>query len=172
MNAVVTIIPLFLIRFGLLGLLNRDALRRAAHFAPMEGKEKVAYWVYQISNLAMLVLLCFLNIAEEPGFLISGFAVFGLGALLLAWSAVGFARPKGNGMNVSGLYRVSRHPMYAAYLVYYLGCALLTRSLLLFALLAVFQFSAHWIILAEERWCLKQFGDDYRRYMQRTRRYL
>lgn len=172
MNAIVLAAPLLMIRYGLLGLLSRDALRRVAHFAPMEGKEKVAYWVYQVSNLAMLVLLCFLNIVEEPGWLISGLAVFGLGALLLAWSVVGFARHRGNGMNISGLYRFSRHPMYAAYFVYYLGCALLTRSLLLFTFLAVFQFSAHWIILAEERWCLTQFGDDYRRYMQRTRRYL
>ena len=50
--------------------------------------------------------------------------------------------------------------------------ALLTRSVLLFGLVAVFQISAHWVILAEERWCLEQFGERYRRYMGKVRRYI
>jgi protein-S-isoprenylcysteine O-methyltransferase Ste14 len=59
-----------------------------------------------------------------------------------------------------------------AYFVYFLGCVLLTRSLLLFAILLVFQISAHWIILSEERWCMEKFGEDYIRYMRGTRRYI
>ena len=39
------------------------------------------------------------------------------------------------------------------------------------AALACFQGSAHWIILAEERWCLKNFGESYRQYMRRVHRY-
>jgi protein-S-isoprenylcysteine O-methyltransferase Ste14 len=36
----------------------------------------------------------------------------------------------------------------------------------------VFQISSHWIILSEERWCVKQFGDEYIDYMKRVRRYI
>ena len=72
----------------------------------------------------------------------------------------------------SGVYRLSRNPMYAAYFLLFLGCALLTRSLPLLLCLAVFQLTAHVLIRAEERWCLRTFGAAYARYMGRVRRYL
>jgi len=77
-----------------------------------------------------------------------------------------------NGINLNGLYRVSRNPMYIAYFIYFLGCALLTHSLILLALLIGFQVSAHWIILSEERWCIKKFGEEYIKYMNKVRRYI
>ena len=42
MNGFLLLIPFFLIRFGLLSFLNKQALPRAAHFAPMRGREKAA----------------------------------------------------------------------------------------------------------------------------------
>ena len=62
--------------------------------------------------------------------------------------------------------------MYVAYFVFFLGCALLVQSVPLLLFLAAFQLSAHWIILAEERWCLEKFGPEYRLYCARVRRYL
>jgi len=57
MNAFLLIIPIFLIRFGLLKMMNKDALSRAALFAPLEGREKAAYLFYQFSN-AFIILYC------------------------------------------------------------------------------------------------------------------
>ena len=83
-----------------------------------------------------------------------------------------FAKPSENGINLKGLYRFSRNPMYVAYFVYFLGCVILTHSLILFLILMIFQISAHWIILSEERWCIRQFGDEYIKYMNKVRRYI
>lgn len=44
MNGFLLSIPFFLIRFGLLALLNKKAILRAARFPPCYGKEKIAYW--------------------------------------------------------------------------------------------------------------------------------
>jgi len=62
MNAIFTVIPILLIRYGLLGLVNKNALKRAALFAPIIGKEKAAFWVYQITTILILVYLFFLKI--------------------------------------------------------------------------------------------------------------
>lgn len=40
------LLPFFLLRFGLLARLDREAIGRAARFAPLEGGERVAYWIY------------------------------------------------------------------------------------------------------------------------------
>ena len=55
-------IPFLLIRFPLLSHFGKNALSRAAYFAPMEGNEKIAYVVYQISNLGLFLFSCFIGI--------------------------------------------------------------------------------------------------------------
>ncbi|MBH1942571.1 isoprenylcysteine carboxylmethyltransferase family protein [Mobilitalea sibirica] len=82
------------------------------------------------------------------------------------------AKPNSNRININGLYRISRNPMYLAYFIYLLGCVILSNSLVLLILLIAFQVSTHWIILSEERWCILEFGDEYKDYMKRVRRYI
>ncbi|MBP1756750.1 MAG: hypothetical protein H6Q59_3148 [Firmicutes bacterium] len=172
MNAILTIIPLILIRFVLLGILDKESLGRAAFFAPRIGVEKTAYVFYQLSNSLIIVYLCFLKVTADPHWLYVGLVVYGLGVLLCLFSVMDFTKPKENGINISGLYRVSRNPMYVAYFIYFLGCVLLTKSLILLAILLVFQISAHFIILSEERWCTQKFGEEYIAYMNKVRRYI
>ncbi len=35
------------------------------------------------------------------------------------------------------------------------------KSWILFGIVVIFQVSAHWVIIAEERWCMEQFGELY-----------
>lgn len=166
------LVPFFLIRFGLLSFLSQEAVKRASHFAPLQHQEKWTYWLYQFSTLGMIVYLCLHSINHSPTWLlVTGIIVYLAGLILLTLSVVSFAVPLVSGMNRRGLYRISRHPMYVAYFIYFLGCVLLTQSVILFVMLLLFQLSAHWIILSEERWCIEQFGDAYRQYQKQVRRY-
>ena len=167
------LLPFFLLRFGLLARLDQKAIVRAAHFAPLAGGERAAYWVYQAANVGILLAILLLPVHTAPIWLVAvGAVVYAAGLALLAGAVVSFARPDRDGMNRTGLYRWSRHPMYVAYFVYFIGCVLLTRSMLLLGLVLAFQIAAHWIIRAEERWCAAQFGQSWRQYCSRVRRYL
>lgn len=169
----VLLIPFLLVRFGLLALLDKDAVERAARFAPLAGNERIAYGVYQLSNAAIFVYSFFLSIELQPSAVFAiGAAVYAAGAVLLVAAVASFAAPGEDGLNRTGLYRFSRNPMYVAYFVYFVGCALLTQSTALFVLVVVFQLSAHWIVRSEERWCIERFGDEYLLYAKRVRRYL
>lgn len=172
MNAAFLIIPILLIRYGLLGLVDKNALKRAALFAPVIGKEKAAFVVYQITTLLILVYMFFLKIDAGAKWFYAGIVLYGLGIALYAISTIYFARPEENGMNLKGVFKISRNPMYVAFFVIFLGCAILTESWILFGLIIVFQISSHWIILSEERWCVQQFGEEYTKYMSNVRRYL
>ncbi len=46
MNGFLLLVPFFAIRFGVLARKGRQALARAAHFAPMPGREAAAYRDY------------------------------------------------------------------------------------------------------------------------------
>jgi len=172
MNAFLTVIPIVLIRYGLLNVINKEALKRASFFAPLIGREKVAFWVYQITTALILLYLLLLKIKADSEWFYIGLIIYSLGLVLYVVSIVNYANPKKNGINLNGLYRISRNPMYVAYFIYFLGCVLLTRSWGLLLLLITFQISVHWIILSEERWCIREFGEEYIKYMNNVSRYL
>ncbi|UWG99219.1 phospholipid methyltransferase [Dehalobacter sp. DCM] len=172
MNAFLLVIPIILLRYGLLYVINKEALQRASFFAPLIGREKIAFWIYQISTAFILLYLFVLQIkTDSVGFYI-GLIISGGGLILYAGALINYAKPKMNGININGLYHLSRNPMYVAYFIYFLGCVFLTRSWIFLALLIIFQISVHFIIWSEERWCMKEFGEEYINYMNRVRRYL
>ena len=173
MTGFLLLIPFLLIRFGVLSHLDRAAVKRAAFFAPMAGKEIAAYWIYQLSNAAIFIVLFFLKVPIDFSWQFwSGTLFYLLGLVLCTASVIDFAAPSGEGLNQNGLYRFSRNPMYLSYFILFMGCALLTHSVLLGGIDIIFQLSSHWIILSEERWCIGRFGDAYRQYMKRVRRYI
>lgn len=59
MNGILLFIPFLMIRFGLLSILNPQSIQRAAYFAPVQGNERIAYYIYQISNIGMFLYLFF-----------------------------------------------------------------------------------------------------------------
>ena len=173
MNGVLLFLPFFVVRFLLLLVLNPGALARAAYFAPIQGREKAAYYIYQICNIAIFFYLLFLKIRPGNSWqFYTGLICYILGLCLCTAAMVNFSFPDETGFNRSGLYRFSRNPMYVAYFICFAGMAFLTRSGILLGLVILFQISAHWIILAEERWCIRQFGERYREYMKKVRRYI
>ncbi|MHA7966484.1 methyltransferase family protein [Paenibacillus sp. CAU 1782] len=171
MNAFILIIPLLFIRFGLLGMIGKTALSRAAFFAPLEGGEKNAYLFYQLSNAFIFLYPLFKKIQTTSPLFLMGLFIYILGIVVLSISAIAFAKPNQRGLNANSIYKLSRNPMYIGYFIYFVGCAVLMHSMLLFIALLLFQLSAHWIILSEERWCINKFGSEYTNYMKRVRRY-
>jgi protein-S-isoprenylcysteine O-methyltransferase Ste14 len=153
-------------------MINKEALKRASFFAPLIEREKVAFWVYQITTALILIYLLLLKIKTDSAWFYIGLIIYSLGIILYVVSIINYAKPKKNGINLNGLYRVSRNPMYVSFFIYFLGCVLLTRSWVLLLLLISFQISVHWIILSEERWCIREFGEEYIKYMNKVRRYI
>jgi protein-S-isoprenylcysteine O-methyltransferase Ste14 len=71
-----------------------------------------------------------------------------------------------------GIYRLIRHPMYASLLALDWGMFFRTASLMGFVPAALATFFLVRTADADERECLAYFGDAYRDYMQRTRRFI
>ena len=173
MKGFVLLIPFLLIRFVLLACLDQTAVRRAAHFPPDFQAKTLVYWSYQLSTIGIFVCSCFLSIAVEHTLLFyGGLFVYSVGLLLCAASMIAFSAPSSNGFHQNGLYRISRNPMYVSYFICFMGCVLLTHSELLCGIVLLFQISGHWLILAEEQWCLNEFGEPYRQYMCQVKRYI
>ncbi len=72
-----------------------------------------------------------------------------------------------------GSYRHSRNPIYLGLALLQLAAGLWTASGWIILLLPVSVAAVqHWVIRHEEAYLLRRFGDDYRRYRRRVRRWL
>ncbi len=70
-----------------------------------------------------------------------------------------------------GIYKISRHPQITLASLMLLGTCLAIGSWLALAILLIARLLNHFGILAEEEVCLKQYGNTYRAYMNKTARY-
>jgi len=73
----------------------------------------------------------------------------------------------------NGVYAISRNPIYLSMLLLMIGLAVTLDNVWLLALAAVFQQIIRWGVIArEEPYLEAKFGEEYRAFKQRTRRWI
>jgi protein-S-isoprenylcysteine O-methyltransferase Ste14 len=93
--------------------------------------------------------------------------------LLLASLAVGFLLGWLAPLPAGGPYRLSRNPIYLSMILLQVGVGIWTASLWFFILAAVCVALLTWgVILREERYLTRKFGDEYLSYKSRVRRWI
>jgi len=110
-----------------------------------------------------------------------------VGAVLVALSLIGFVavwafRRAGTSPNpwrpatalvVSGPYRITRNPMYLGFTLLYLGITLWVNSLWpLLPLPIILILIQRLVIVKEESYLERRFGEEFRQYRARVRRWL
>jgi protein-S-isoprenylcysteine O-methyltransferase Ste14 len=106
---------------------------------------------------------------------ISGWGLFVTGVLLAGWSVVESGETElesPSHLVLTGPYALSRNPMYMAWMLINIGIALLVNTVWILMCLPVTLITTHRVIQHEEQQLEKQFGDQYRFYKMRIRRYL
>jgi protein-S-isoprenylcysteine O-methyltransferase Ste14 len=141
----------------------------------------IAWALAVLAGLALdwLVQLPFVPVMLPAGWL--GATVFALALALAVWAIVTMTRA---GSSVptnlptativeTGLYRVTRNPIYLGMFLGLAGLAIAFDSLWLLVALAAFALVIRYGVVArEEAYLERRFGDVYRRYRARVRRWL
>jgi len=74
-------------------------------------------------------------------------------------------------LRTSGIYKLSRNPMYASFIFLNTATFLFLPSVLLLVIMVYGMVVHHFIILGEEKYLENVFGDEYRQYKSRVSRY-
>jgi len=103
----------------------------------------------------------------------AGLPIYLLGLISYAMVWVGFATTPPDKLVTRGIYRYSRNPMFLSTIILFVGIGIATASWILLLLPVVYMITPLLrMVEAEERHCLKYYGDAYREYMKRTPRYI
>jgi len=185
------LLPLFVTLLPVLflaGLIQRAVVFRRRH-VDMDGVPPIPKTLFASSKWAIVLIwgamviqswTGTLSLIDVPAGLASaslGLWVLGFALLFAGRSRLGdsfrIGSPKEQtGLKQTGLFRFSRNPMYVG--VYSTLCAAVLGTLNpILLLVAVYVIAVHHrIVLAEEAHLRGQFGEEYRTYCSRVRRYV
>lgn len=150
----------------------------------MQARPRILPPVYLLLTVALMIACHrFLPIMEIPGRMpgLLGMGLVLLGLVMILWPATQFGRlgtgvvPFSNATSLvtTGFYRFTRNPMYLGMLLMLLGGALKSGALGAFLPVPLFPWVIHRrYILREEVFLEDIFGEEYRAYRQRVRRWL
>jgi protein-S-isoprenylcysteine O-methyltransferase Ste14 len=132
--------------------------------------------------VAFAIPLLLLKPVDSPPFVTSGAVLVGVGVFLLLRCVRQFY-VEGKGtlapwsppqhLVVSGLYRVSRNPMYIAVVLMLIGWAVgfRSRALTIYAVVVMLAFHLR-VVFGEEPWLARRHGEEWVRYRARVPRWL
>jgi protein-S-isoprenylcysteine O-methyltransferase Ste14 len=99
-------------------------------------------------------------------------AVFGFAAFFLGAGQVYYYKLRKKGAVIGGLYRIIRHPQYAAFILCGFGLLVLWPRYLVLVMFVTMLFGYYWLARIEERECERKYGHSYREYVDRTAMFL
>ena len=71
-----------------------------------------------------------------------------------------------------GMFKFSRNPIYACFLLFFTGLFLVHRNIVITISVCLFAMAIHRQIIREEKFLLDRYGDEYAAYCKKVRRYL
>lgn len=109
------------------------------------------------------------------GLLLCAAALIGLYLTLRAFGdsfRVGIDEKKPDKLVTTGMFALSRNPVYVCFLLFFLGMLLLYPNIVIAAVLVLFALAIHRQVLREEAFLRSHYGGEYGEYCKKVRRYL
>ncbi len=106
-----------------------------------------------------------------------GIFIIILSAIIYILSIVAFVKVK-KGLNTIGIYKFSRNPMYVVMFLIFIAFILMAfdysekTGILMTIVTLINVIVIHWMVLGEEKFLSKKYGDIYREYRNKTPRYI
>jgi protein-S-isoprenylcysteine O-methyltransferase Ste14 len=163
------LIALFLVPLNIIPKGREGGSDFTAEFNKMQ---KYTIRSFHIIYLLSIIYSIFVPLELDTPWFYAGLSIYLFGLISYAMVWVGFATTPPDKVITRGIYRYSRNPMQLSQVVVFLGVGIATASWVFLLLSAAYMIAPLLWIDAEERHCLKFYGDAYREYMDRTPRWL
>ncbi len=155
---------------ALLNLIYRGAYKRSAS-PPVNKAKRIDSFITLIIIIAFIYSI-FLPLKWETIWFYSGGFIFFIGLLVFLVASIYFAKTPLNEPITKGLYRYSRHPMYLAIVLVFIGISIASVSWF-FLLLSIILIILLTILMSyEEQFLLEHYGDTYLTFMNKTPKWI
>lgn len=139
-------------------------------------KELRALFIVHYAPLLLIIMIgpltAYFNVWEIPFnkiyTIVFGLLIFIFGTIVyFKWEIFWYKTYKGQ-LVTNGIFEYIRHPHYTSLIIIGIGLALFFYSLFAFFISILAIPIIIWSILDEEKLLIKQYGDEYRKFMKKT----
>jgi len=85
---------------------------------------------------------------------------------------VGIDERKPGKLVTSGMFAISRNPIYVCFLLFFSGLFFIHHNIIIAAAVVIFAIVIHRQVLREEKFLAQHYGEEYEDYCKKVRRYL
>jgi protein-S-isoprenylcysteine O-methyltransferase Ste14 len=180
-NAWILALLMFIIIMGLSPLVirlffgrskSKESSKRHSARPKLSEREKKLDHLSTVTLLALLGYSVVLPLDLGTGWFYAGLFVYVISILFGFTAMINFAQDPLDNPATKGVYTISRNPMYFSMFLIFVGLSLACASWLFLLLTMVWLILVDRGVVAEERLCLETYGDSYRKYMNRTPRWI
>lgn len=122
-------------------------------------------------QFALIAIALFLDFKFSTLWFWCGSLLYAASLTMFIASFVSYAKTPLEVAVTTGVYKLSRNPMYFSYMSATLGIVIATASIWLLIALMFFAVITHRLIVAEESYCEAIYGESYKKYKSKTARY-
>jgi protein-S-isoprenylcysteine O-methyltransferase Ste14 len=155
-----------------LAAVNKDATKRLYNMTWYTPKDKIYLFLTMVMMIVIVVYSVFLPVKYVTDSFWIGTAIYIIGTIANLMALYDYGTTPEDKPIVKGLYRYSRNPLYVCWIVALAGICIACESWPLVILSAVYCIPTHFLILGEEKYCMKTYKDSYVSYMKQVPRYL
>ena len=138
---------------------------------PDISKERVSSIVYAAVLNGTMIYSIFVSIKFHTMWFWLGLSVFIVSAILFFATMHNYATTNPIKPVVNGVYKFSRNPQQILAVFMWVGVAIITQSILILILCILQLFLMYPTLIAQERFCIDKYKDEYREYMKKAPRY-
>jgi protein-S-isoprenylcysteine O-methyltransferase Ste14 len=177
-NAWIFLVPYILVFGSSRLLLKRESLikKESALWWPSPSYTRLERMYLQLFRVIMAILLLysvFLPLAIGTVWFYAGLSVYLMGFAFIILAMLAFITTPVDKPNTTGIYSISRHPVYLGTFSIIIGICIASASWvsILLALISLAPMR-NALMIPEERQCCERFGNAYSEYMNRTPRWI
>jgi protein-S-isoprenylcysteine O-methyltransferase Ste14 len=170
-NAWILVIPILILSFSDMRVTAARESGESGDFQLTRKENRLTYAVF-LPMVVSWVYAVFLPLQLGTTWLYSGLIIYLFGIVFTIVAVRNFANSSKDKVITKGLYSFTRNPTYIGMILMQSGLGIAGSSWLYLLLTMVLAILLNANLSAEERYCLYRYGDDYRKYKNRTPRWI
>ena len=154
-------------------LIDKDVFKKGsgADMPLDESKKKLSIAITVVFFIPIIYSI-FLPLKLGTVWFYIGLFIYLLGVVIGTIAAFNFFTTPLDKLVIKGVYRISRNPMYLSMFLIFVGTGIACSSWIFLLLAMVFVILSHILVNSEESFCLRKYGNAYKKYMNTTSRWI
>ena len=170
-NAWIITIPVWLLGI-FISRLNKKGMKRATDMSWYTAMDKISSFGSLFLMISYLLVSIYIPIKTNNIFFIIGIIFIIIFTFVHYSAKITYSKTDENCPASTGIYKISRNPMYFSLSFVFLGVIFITQSPLLLIIWIIMSIFTHILIIGEEKYCISKYGNTYIQYIKTVPRYI